>query len=489
MNISEDKFHDECAVFGIFEHPDAARMTYLGLYAMQHRGQESAGIAVSDGDRITCERGMGQVADIFRKDRLDNLRGYRAIGHVRYSTAGGSDLKNAQPIFVDCHRGEICVAHNGNLVNAHLIRSELEKEGTIFTTTSDTEVILHMIAKSRQPRLIDALTDALSVVKGAYSLVFLTRDAVIGARDPWGFRPLCIGKLGGSYILASETCALDLLDADYVRDVHPGEIVILSEKGLESRMPFPKQRQYSCIFELVYFARPDSNVFERNVYNSRFEMGRQLAREAPVDADIVVPVPDSGLVAALGYSAESGIPIGFGLIRNHYVGRTFIEPKKSIRHFGVKVKLNPVRSILQNKRVVLIDDSIVRGNTSQKIVKMVRTAGAAEVHFRISCPPTIGPCYYGIDTPDEDELIASHKSVPEIADFIGVDSLQYLTLDGLLKATDDAENKMFCTACYTGKYPVPVPRDEYEQLRLFHKQQEERVQHPPLHHEVVVTRS
>lgn len=464
-----DKFHDECGVFGIFDHPEAAKMAYLGLYALQHRGQESAGIAITDGDRITCERGMGQVADIFRKDKLDSLRGHRAIGHVRYSTAGGSQLKNAQPIYVDCHRGEIAISHNGNLVNAPMIRSELEQEGTIFTTTSDTEVVLHMMAKSRQPRMIDALIDTLSQLKGAYSFVFLTRDSVIAARDPWGFRPLCLGKLGGSYVVASETCALDLLDADYVRDIHPGEIVVISEKGLESRMPFARQRQHSCIFELVYFSRPDSSVFERNVYDSRYSMGRQLAREAPVQADVVVPVPDSGVVAALGYSAESGIPIGFGLIRNHYVGRTFIEPKKSIRHFGVKVKLNPVRSVLENKRVVLIDDSIVRGNTSQKIVRMVRSAGASEVHFRISCPPTIGPCYYGVDTPTEEELIASHKTVPEIADFIGVDSLQYLSLDGLLSATSDPQGDIFCTACYTKNYPVPIPRETTEQLKLFQK--------------------
>ncbi len=485
MIIQEDKFHDECGVFGIFDHPEAAKMTYLGLYALQHRGQESAGIAISDGEKIVCERGMGQVADIFRKERLDSLRGHCAIGHVRYSTAGGSQLKNAQPIYVQCHRGEIAIGHNGNLVNATSIRSDLEKEGTIFTTTSDTEVVLHMIARSRQTRFVDALIDALAVLKGAYSLVMLTRDSLIGARDPWGFRPLCIGKLGGSYVLASETCALDLIDADYVRDVRPGEIVIFSEKGIESFTPFPLQRQHSCIFELVYFSRPDSSVFQRNVYGSRFNMGRQLAREAPVDADIVVPVPDSGLVAALGYSAESGIPIGFGLIRNHYVGRTFIEPKKSIRHFGVKVKLNPVRSILHDKRIVMIDDSIVRGNTSQKIVKMVRSAGAREVHFRISCPPTIGPCYYGIDTPTEEELIASYKTVPEIAEFIGVTSLQYLSLEGLLKATEDPEGSIFCTACYTKKYPVPVPKDGFEQLRLFQKTQESAEDT----HELVVARS
>jgi amidophosphoribosyltransferase len=469
MILQDDKFHDECGVFGIFDHPEAAKMTYLGLYALQHRGQESGGIAISDGERIVCERGMGQVADIFRKDRLDGLRGHAAIGHVRYSTSGASQLKNAQPIYVQCHRGEIAIGHNGNLVNASIIRSELEKEGTIFTTTSDTEVVLHMIARSRQSRLTDALVDVLGALKGAYSFVLLTKDSLIGARDPWGFRPLCIGKLGGSYILASETCALDLIDADYVRDVNPGEVVVISEKGLESVMPFPQQRQHSCIFELVYFARPDSNVFERNVYSARYSMGRQLAREGPVEADVVVPVPDSGLVAALGYSAESGIPIAFGLIRNHYVGRTFIEPKKSIRHFGVKVKLNPVRDILKDKRVVLIDDSIVRGNTSQKIVKMVRAAGAKEVHFRISCPPTIGPCYYGIDTPTEEELIASYKTVPEIAEFIGVNSLQYLSLEGLLKATEEPESGIFCTACYTKKYPVPVPRETFEQLKLFQK--------------------
>jgi amidophosphoribosyltransferase len=474
MMIKDDKFHDECGVFGIFEHPEAAKMAYLGLYALQHRGQESAGIAITDGEKLTVERGMGQVADIFRKDRLDSLRGHNAIGHVRYSTAGGSQLKNAQPIYVQCHRGEIAIGHNGNLVNASIIRSELEKEGTIFTTTSDTEVVLHMIAKSRQPRFVDALIDALSILKGAYSFVLLTKDVLIGARDPWGFRPLCIGKLGGSFILASETCALDLLDADYVRDVKPGELVVISQKGLESFMPFPQQRQHSCIFELVYFARPDSNVFQRNVYASRYNMGRQLAKEHPVEADVVVPVPDSGLVAALGYSAESGIPIGFGLIRNHYVGRTFIEPKKSIRHFGVKVKLNPVRSILHGKRVVLIDDSIVRGNTSQKIVKMVRSAGASEVHFRISCPPTIAPCYYGIDTPTEEELIASYKTVPEIAEFIGVTSLQYLSLEGLLEATENPDGSIFCTSCYTKQYPVPIPQESFEQLKLFHKAAEDK---------------
>lgn len=483
----QDKFHDECGVFGIFDHPEAAKMAYLGLYALQHRGQESAGIAITDGERIVCERGMGQVADIFRKEKLDSLRGHRAIGHVRYSTAGGSQLKNAQPIFVECHRGEIAISHNGNLVNAHLIRDELEREGTIFTTTSDTEVVLHMMARSRQPRMIDALIDTLAQLKGAYSFVFLTRDSVIAARDPWGFRPLCLGKLGGSYVVASETCALDLLDADYIRDVQPGEIVIISEKGLESRMPFARQRQHSCIFELVYFSRPDSKVFQRNVYDSRYAMGRQLAQEAPVDADVVVPVPDSGVVAALGYSAESGIPIGFGLIRNHYVGRTFIEPKKSIRHFGVKVKLNPVRSILQNKRVVLIDDSIVRGNTSQKIVRMVRSTGASEVHFRISCPPTIGPCYYGVDTPTEEELIASHKSVAEIADFIGVDSLQYLSLEGLLAATEDPKGDIFCTACYTKNYPVPIPKETTEQLKLFQKTTAAEVKHEE--REVVVAKT
>jgi amidophosphoribosyltransferase len=485
MIIQDDKFHDECGVFGIFDHPEAAKMTYLGLYALQHRGQESAGIAISDGRHVVCERGMGQVADIFRKDRLDSLRGHAAIGHVRYSTSGASQLKNAQPIHVQCHRGEIAIGHNGNLVNASQIRLELEREGTIFTTTSDTEVVLHMIARSRQTRFIDALIDTLAALKGAYSFVFLTKDSLVGARDPWGFRPLCIGKLGGSYILASETCALDLIDADYVRDVRPGEVVVISEKGLESFTPFPQQRQHSCIFELVYFARPDSNVFERNVYDARYNMGRQLAREAPIDADVVVPVPDSGLVAALGYSAESGIPIGFGLIRNHYVGRTFIEPKKSIRHFGVKVKLNPVRSILQGKRVVLIDDSIVRGNTSQKIVKMVRAAGAREVHFRISCPPTIGPCYYGIDTPTEEELIASYKTVPEIAEFIGVNSLQYLSLDGLLTATEDPKGNIFCTACYTKNYPVPMPKEVFEQLKLFQKTAETKEES----RELVVARS
>lgn len=464
----DDHFRDHCGLFGVFGHPDAARLTYLGLYALQHRGQESAGIVTSDGQRLRLEKGMGLVSDVFDEPRIDALVGDRAMGHVRYSTAGDTVGANAQPIVIDCHRGPIALGHNGNIVNAPLLRHELEAAGSIFQSTSDTEVILHLYARSHRERLEDAIAASLSKVMGAFSLLFLTPDALVAARDPWGFRPLVIGRLGEATVVASETCALDLIDAAYVRDLQPGELVVIDRDGLRSFHPFPPEPVRQCIFEHVYFARPDSLVFGRNVLASRLALGRQLAREAPADADVVVPVPDSGMGAALGYAEESGLPFQWGLIRNHYVGRTFIEPRQSIRSFGVKIKLNPVRSVLEGRRVVLIDDSIVRGTTSRKIVGMVREGGAREVHLRISSPPTVGPCYYGIDTPTRDELIAATHSVEDIRAWVGADSLAYLSQDGLLAAVGDAGGQRHCSACFSNRYPVAVSQVD-PQLALFAK--------------------
>ena len=401
---------------------------------------------------------MGLVHDVFDKQSLDAIEGDRAIGHTRYSTAGDTVATNAQPYLIECHRGPLAVAHNGNLTNATMLRHELEAAGSIFQSTSDTEVILHLYARSHRERLEDAIAASLTKVMGAFSLLFLTKDAIVAARDPWGFRPLVMGRLDGATIFCSETCALDLIDAEYVREVEPGEMVVADGDGVRSFHPFPPEPVSQCVFEHVYFARPDSQVFGRNVLDSRLMLGRQLAREAPAPADIVVPVPDSGMGAALGYAQESGLPFEWGLIRNHYVGRTFIEPRQSIRSFGVKIKLNPVRQILQGKRVVLIDDSIVRGTTSRKIVGMVRAAGAMEVHLRISSPPTTGPCYYGIDTPLKSELIASTHSVEEIRGYVGADSLAYLSHEGLLKAVGDASGSRHCTACFSARYPVAVTR-------------------------------
>jgi amidophosphoribosyltransferase len=467
--VDDDRFHDGCGLFGIHGHPEAAHLTYLGLYALQHRGQESAGIVASDGERLRLEKGMGLVNDIFTDEKLRGLAGDRAMGHVRYSTAGDTVAANAQPILIDCHRGPIALAHNGNLVNAGVLRQELEAAGSIFQSTSDSEVILHLYARSHRQRLEDAIAASLSKVMGAFSLLFLTRDALVATRDPWGFRPLVIGRFDGATIVCSETCALDLIGAEHVRDVAPGELVVVDQAGLRSYRPFPPVEPRQCVFEHIYFARPDSQVFGRNVLASRLLLGRQLAREAPADADVVVPVPDSGMGAALGYSKESGLPFEWGLIRNHYVGRTFIEPKQSIRSFGVKIKLNPVRSVLDGKRIVLIDDSIVRGTTSRKIVGMVKAAGAREVHVRISSPPTTGPCYYGIDTPLKSELIAASQSVEEIRRFIGADSLAYLSHEGLLRAVDDPAGDRHCTACFSGRYPVAVAQPDDWQLRLFEK--------------------
>ena len=460
-----DRFREECGVMGIAGHPEAANLAYLGLYALQHRGQESAGIATSDGEKLRLSRAMGYVADAFDERALEALPGHIAIGHTRYSTAGESRLLNAQPILIDCAHGQIAIAHNGNLVNARELRDRLVKDGSIFQTSSDTEVVLHLYARSREHTIEDALVESISQVTGAFSLVLMTKDRLIAARDPHGFRPLAIGRLGDSYIVCSETCALDLIGATYVRDVAPGEVVVISDGGVRSMHPFPPAPLAHCVFEHVYFARPDSYVFGRSVNEIRTNLGRILASEQPVDADVIVPVPDSGVCAAMGFAEASGIPLRMGLIRNHYVGRTFIQPQSSIRHFGVKVKLNPVRSILEGRRVVLVDDSIVRGTTSRKIVKMVRAAGAREVHVRISCPPTISPCFYGVDTPSRSELIAATHTLEEITKFLDADSVAYLSHEGLMTAVG-SQRSSYCSSCYTGVYPVPFPRDEASYLQL-----------------------
>jgi len=464
--IPWDKLKEECGVFAIVSHPEAARLAYLGIYALQHRGQESAGIVSSDGKKLHLQRGMGHVADVFNESSLEHLPGPSAIGHVRYSTAGESAVMNAQPILIDCWRGPIALAHNGNLTNAAQLRRELERDGAIFHSTSDSEVILHLLSRSRRRTLLDAFVDTLRIIQGAYSLVVLTSEYLLVARDPHGFRPLCLGRVDGRPVLASETCAFDLIDAEYIRDVEPGEVLLVEDEAIESSFPLPRENPAHCVFEHIYFSRPDSLVFGRSVNTTRNRLGRYLAREHPVDADVVVPVPDSGVCAALGYAQESGIPFEFGLIRNHYVGRTFIEPKQSIRNFGVKVKLNPVREILRDKRIILVDDSIVRGTTSRKIVHIIRAVGAKEIHVRITSPPIVGPCYYGIDTPTKRELIASTKSVEDIRQFIGADSLGYLSLESLLEAVDD--RKQFCSACFTDRYPTDVIHQE-RQKELFGK--------------------
>jgi len=465
--IGDDHFHDHCGVFGIFGHPEAAKMTYLGLYALQHRGQESAGIASTDGSQVHVHKAMGLVQEIFTPEVISRLPGDAAIGHTRYSTAGDTSLMNAQPVVIDCNKGKIALGHNGNLTNAIELRKKLEHRGSIFQTTSDTEVIVHLIARSGARNLTGAIADALNQVEGAYSLLLLTRDEIYAIRDPRGFRPLCIGRLDGSWAAASETCAFDLIDAEYMRDVEPGEMVRISRSGIESFHFAPEKPLQQCVFEHVYFSRPDSLVFGTPVNRTRERLGRLLAKEHPVEADIVTPVPDSGVPAAIGYSADSGIPFRMALIRNHYIGRTFIEPSQAIRDFGVKLKLNPVRRMLEGQRVVLVDDSIVRGTTSRKIVRLVRDAGATEVHVRISCPPTISPCYYGVDTPRREELIAANYSVEEIRKYLGADSLGYVSLEGLRLAVednDDAGHK-FCTSCYTGSYPTELVQLEVEAHR------------------------
>lgn len=471
----DDKLHEECGVFGIYGHAEAARLTYLGMYALQHRGQESCGIVVSKGEQLISERDMGYVSEVFGESRLDKLTGTNAIGHVRYSTAGEVSIRECQPFSVTCQHGQIAVCHNGNLPFAGERRKQLEREGAIFSSTSDTEVVLHGVARSRAASVSEAIPEVLRETEGAFSMLFLTPRELIAIRDPRGFRPLALGRLGDSYVIASETCAFDLIDAKYIRDVEPGEMIVINEEGLRSSHPLKPQRHSMCIFEHVYFSRPDSIIFGQSVNRSRHKMGQRLAIEQPADADIVVPVPDSGVPAAIGYSAESGLPFRFGLVRNHYVGRTFIEPKQSIRSFGVRIKLNPVRHLIEGKRIVLIDDSIVRGTTSKKIVRMVREAGAKEIHVRISCPPTISPCYYGVDTPNRSELIAANYSIEGIRDFIEADSLGYLSLDGMQQATGLSPDES-CVACWSAKYPTRITNE----AETTHARDESAVSHVPV---------
>ncbi len=457
--LDADKFHEECGVFGVFGHQDAAAITTLGLHSLQHRGQEAAGIVTFDGSTFHAERHVGLIGDTFTKQSvIERLPGHHAIGHNRYSTTGGEGMRNVQPFFADFAGGGFAVAHNGNLTNAATIRDGLQKRGAIFQSTSDTEVILHLIAMSTEARLVDKLTDAIKQLEGAFSLVALSGKKLIGCRDALGVRPLVLGDLDGSYVLASETCALDIIGARHVRDVKPGEMVVINETGIESHFPFEPARSRFCVFEYVYFARPDSTVQGENVYNVRKRIGEELAVEAPVEADIVVPVPDSGTPAAIGYAQAAKLPFELGIIRNHYVGRTFIAPSDNIRHMGVKLKHNANRRLIEGKRVVLVDDSIVRGTTSQKIVAMVRDAGASEVHMRIASPPTASGCFYGVDTPEKQKLLASRMTIEEMADFIRVDSLAFLSIDGLYRAAGetarDKENPQFCDACFTGDYPT-----------------------------------
>ncbi|HEY6804772.1 MAG TPA: amidophosphoribosyltransferase [Pyrinomonadaceae bacterium] len=456
-DIDFDKLHEECGVFGIFGHPDASRLTYLGLYALQHRGQESCGIVASNGSELRVERAMGHVSDAFDQSHLDRLQGHSAIGHVRYSTAGEVSILEAQPLMVNCQHGQIAVCHNGNLPFAKEERERLERQGAIFSSTSDTEVVLHGVARSSKS-VREAIPEVLAATEGAFSMLFLTPTELIAIRDSHGFRPLALGRLGDAWVIASETCAFDLIDAQYIRDVEPGELIVIDQDGLRSSHPLPERKHSMCLFEHVYFARPDSLIYGKSINESRHKMGRRLAVEQPADADIIVPVPDSGVAAAIGYAAESGLSFRFGLVRNHYVGRTFIEPRQSIRSFGVRIKLNPVRDLINGRRVVLIDDSIVRGTTSKKIVRMVRDAGAKEIHVRISCPPTISPCYYGVDTPDKADLIAANMSVDEIRDFIEADSLGYLSLAGMIEASGMSANES-CVACWNGQYPTGITRE------------------------------
>lgn len=461
----DDHFHDQCGVFGVFGAEEASNLTYLGLHSLQHRGQEAAGIVSSNGEQLFVHRGMGLVQDVFTADRITKLPGASAIGHVRYTTAGGSHIKNAQPLAVDCGHGSISVAHNGNLTNGLALRAQLEEAGSIFSSDSDTEVLVHLVARSKKETMVDRVADALHQVEGAYSLVFLSPEELVAVRDPHGFRPLCLGKLNDAYVVASEPPAFTLIGAEFVRDIEPGEMIVVDRSGLTSLRPFRVDPDGGrmCIFEYVYFARPDATFGGISVYDARKRMGHALAEEEPAPADVVVPVPDSGVAAAIGYAEASGRPFELGLIRSHYVGRTFIEPAQSIRHFGVRLKLHPVQSILKGKRVVVIDDSIVRGTTSRKIVKMIRDAGASEVHLRISSPPTTWPCFYGIDTPTREELIAAHHSVEEVREYVTADSLAYLSLDGLHRSVG---GKGFCNACFSGNYPIPITDESTPRRQL-----------------------
>jgi amidophosphoribosyltransferase len=462
-----------CGIFGVFNHQEASNIVYLGLHALQHRGQESAGIASTDGSTMFSHREMGLVSDIFNESVLQTVKGNSAIGHVRYSTAGSSDIKNAQPFVVDYAKGPLAVAHNGNLTNASILKGELENHGSIFQSTMDTEVIVHLTALSYEDATLDRLISALRRVEGSYSLLVLTDKELIAIRDPHGIRPLVMGKVKDSYVFSSETCAFDLIEAEYLREVQPGEVIRVTKDGVRSFQPFRRVEPYRCVFEYVYFARPDSKVFDRTVYSVRKAFGRELALESPVDADMVIPVPDSGISAAIGYSQASGIPFEMGLIRNHYVGRTFIEPKDSIRHFGVKLKLNADHETVKGKRIVVIDDSIVRATTGKKIISMLRHQGAKEIHFRVTSPPTRFPCFYGIDIANRSELIASAYDVEQINKYMTSDTLEYLSIEGMKKAIKgDAEsfNYSFCDACFSGKYPLEFPQGmALEQMELFVK--------------------
>lgn len=468
MILQSDKPKEECAIFGIYNSKEAANFTYLGLYSMQHRGQESSGIVTTDGSHLYRYANMGLVANIFTQPKIKELIGDAAIGHNRYSTTGASFLRNAQPVRVESHLGPVALAHNGNLVNSWDIRNKLERDGSIFQTTIDSEVIVHLMAKSHKSDLLEALCESLAQVRGAYSLLVLTPRYLIAVRDPNGFRPLVMGKRSdGAIVFASETCAFDITETEYVRDVEPGEMIVIDHTGMRSLYPFPKAKPSLCIFEYIYFARPDSYIFEESVYKVRKSLGRQLARVMPVEADVIIPVPDSANIAALGYSEESGIPYQSGLVRSHYIGRTFIEPDQKIRDFGAKIKYNVVKEVVNGKRVVIIDDSVMRGTTSRKIIKMIRNAGAKEIHFRVSAPPTVSPCYYGIDIPTHKELIASTHSIDEIQKYLRVDSLAYLTLDTMHKAVEGHKGGGFCDACFTSNYPVEFQDHAGNQKSLF----------------------
>ena len=456
-----DKLHEECGVVGVYGHPEAANLVYLGLYALQHRGQESAGIVASTHSKMRLEVGMGLVADVFDPIRILKLPGPLAIGHNRYYTAGKSELVNAQPCMINYSAGSLALAHNGNLVNAQTIRKDLGGKGAIFQSTNDSEVIVHLMAQSKAETFLDRAAEALKQVSGAYSLVLMTKTELLAARDPHGFRPLCLGKLDGSYIVASETCVMDLIEAEFIREIEPGELILINDQGIQSFFPFNKAETKHCVFEHIYFARPDSFMFGEHVYTARKNMGRAMAQESPADVDIVVPVPDSGVVSAMGFAEESGIPFEMGLIRNHYVGRTFIEPQSQIRHFGVKLKLNAVKKIIAGKRVAIIDDSIVRGTTARKIVKMLRDAGAKEIHLRISAPPILHSCFYGIDTPTKEELIAHTHNLEETRRYLAADSLAYLSLEKMMEVLENGKKK-FCSACFDGNYPVPIPDKELD---------------------------
>ena len=463
-----DKLHEECGVVGVYGHPEAANLVYLGLYALQHRGQESAGIVASTHSKMRLEVGMGLVADVFDPIRILKLPGPLAIGHNRYSTAGKSELVNAQPCMINYSAGSLALAHNGNLVNAHAIRKGLGSKGAIFQSTNDSEVIVHLMAQSKAETFVDRAAEALRQVSGAYSLVLMTKTELVAARDPHGFRPLCLGKLDGAYIVASETCVMDLIEAEFIREVEPGELILINDQGIQSFFPFKKVETKHCVFEHIYFARPDSFIFGEHVYTARKDMGRAMAQESPADVDLIVPVPDSGVVSAMGFAEESGIPFEMGLIRNHYVGRTFIEPQSQIRHFGVKLKLNPVKEIIAGKRIAIIDDSIVRGTTARKIVKMLRDAGAKEVHLRISAPPILHSCFYGIDTPTKEELIAHTHDLEETRQYLAADSLAYLSLEKMMEVLENGKKK-FCSACFDGNYPVPITdkKTDTSQMGLF----------------------